>query len=50
MLAGRLRIGGEPRDEDGQAAEGELAAPVGREVDAVEALEVGFYDVSVVAE
>jgi hypothetical protein len=37
-------------DEDREASEREPAAPVVREVDAVEALEIGLYRVGVVAE
>jgi hypothetical protein len=43
-------VGREVADEDGDAPERELAAVQPREVDAVEALEVGFYGVGVLAE
>ena len=36
--------------EDGEPPDRELAAPEVREIDAVEALEIGFYDVDVIAE
>ncbi|MCZ9884639.1 hypothetical protein [Arthrobacter sp. B2a2-09] len=38
-------LGREVRDEDGETTERELAAPVVREVDAIEAEEVSFYGV-----
>ena len=37
-------------DENGEAPQGQLTVPKGREVDAVEALEIGLYGVAVLAE
>ena len=44
------RLGREVVDQDGELPDGELASPQIREVDAVEAEEVSFYGVAVIAE
>lgn len=48
--AARSGVERKVRDEDGEPPDGELAAPVARDVDAVEALKIGFYGVGVIAE
>jgi len=50
VVPGCGAVGRELRDEGAQPADGELAAVVGREVDAVEALEVGFDGIGGLAE
>lgn len=49
-LAGGGGLGGEIVEEDGETPDGEPASPEVREVDTVEALEIGLYRVRVLGE